>query len=490
MTQTHTSSTGNDGAAVRVRFAPSPTGYLHVGGLRTALYNYLFARHHGGAFVLRIEDTDRTRFVEGAQENLIDTLRWAGLDFDEGPGIGGPHGPYIQSERLEIYRTHVERLLAEGRAYRCFCTAEELETQRREQAEAKRPPMYDRRCRMLRPEDVEARLAAGAAHTVRMKVPLAGEVVFQDIIRGEIRVSCAVVDDQVLLKSDGFPTYHLANVVDDHAMAISHVIRGEEWLPSTAKHVLLYEALGWAPPQFAHLPLLLNPDRTKLSKRQGDVAVEDYRAKGYLAPALVNFVALLGWNTSDDTEIFSLETLASLFTLDRVGKAGAVFDPAKLDWFNGQYLRAMAPADLAALCAPHLAAAGADISDTARVEAIVAALATHLVRPADIADEAVFFFAERVAPESDEVRAALAADTAATVLDLFAEACGGVEPWERGAIKSAIQGVQKASGIKGKELFLPLRAALTGRAHGPELPVIAELLGREVCIRRARDARS
>jgi len=312
--------------AVRVRFAPSPTGYLHVGGLRTALFNFLFARHSGGKFILRIEDTDRARYVEGAVDNLINTLRWAGLDYDEGPSAGGELGPYVQSERLEIYDEHVRILLESGAAYRCFCSPERLETMRKEQEKKKLQPKYDRTCLRLSPKEIEDNLTANKPFVVRMKVPDDATIRFSDIVRGEVEFSTERVDDQVLLKSDGYPTYHLANVVDDHLMKISHVIRGEEWLPSTPKHVLLYEAFGWEMPVFAHLPLLLNPDRSKLSKRQGDVAVEDYRDKGYLKEALVNFVALLGWNPGDAREIFSLKELEKEFSLDKVNKSGAVFN--------------------------------------------------------------------------------------------------------------------------------------------------------------------
>ncbi|MBL0175864.1 MAG: glutamate--tRNA ligase [Ignavibacteria bacterium] len=469
---------------IRVRFAPSPTGYLHVGGLRTALYNYLFARAQGGVFVLRIEDTDRTRLVEGAVENLLRTLSWAGLECDEGPAQGGPFGPYVQSERLELYAAHIQTLLADGKAYRCFCTTERLAELKKAQAAEKRPPMYDRRCRTIPVEEAERRAHEGEACTVRMKVPLLGEVVFTDEIRGEVRVSASVIDDQVLLKSDGYPTYHLANVVDDHLMRISHVIRGEEWLPSTPKHLLLYDFFGWTPPRFAHLPLLLNADRSKLSKRQGDVAVEDFRAKGYLRDALVNFVALLGWNTSDNREMFTLPELVAAFSLARVGKAGAVFDHDKLDWFNAQYLRAL-PADaLAALCTPHLEAAGVDVGDRARTDAVLAAVLSHLTVPADVVEAARIFFEAMPLAEEGEAREALAAPGARVVLESFARLAGDVSPWTRDAVKECIKAVQKDAGVKGKELFMPIRAALTGRAHGPELPVIAELLGRDVCLER------
>lgn len=334
---------------IRTRFAPSPTGFLHVGGLRTALYNYLFARKNGGKFVFRLEDTDQKRAVKGAFENLIDALKWAGLTYDEGPDIGGKFAPYIQSQRFEIYRKYANELLEKGAAYRCFCTAQRLEQMRQEQETHKLAPKYDRKCLHLSKSEIEKLLEQKTLFVVRQKIPqpVAGNdsMAWKDLVRGEISFKYETIDDQVLLKSDGFPTYHLANVIDDHLMEITHVIRGEEWLSSTPKHIILYNAFGWSPPQFAHLPLLLNKDRTKLSKRQGDVAVEDYRKKGYLPEAVVNFIALLGWNPGGEgvqkgapsQEIFSLNELAEKFSLEKVHKGGAVFDLEKLDWMNWQW---------------------------------------------------------------------------------------------------------------------------------------------------------
>jgi glutamyl-tRNA synthetase len=336
---------------IRVRFAPSPTGFLHVGGLRTALYNYLFAKHTGGTFILRMEDTDQKRLVKGAVEKLIESLKWAGLENDEGVVLEdgkvsqrGDCGPYVQSQRLELYKKYAKQLVDEGKAYYCFCKPERLEEMRKIQEAQKQPPMYDQFClKNLSKEQVEENLKNNTPCTIRMKVPENEMVEFVDLIRGKVSISTNTVDDQVLIKSDGFPTYHLANVVDDHLMQISHVIRGEEWVPSTPKHIILYKAFDWDVPQFAHLPLLLNPDKTKLSKRQGDVSVEDYVKKGYLKEAIINFVALLGWNPGKGStqEIFSLEELIKVFELEKVHKAGAVFDLKKLNWINGQYIKKM-----------------------------------------------------------------------------------------------------------------------------------------------------
>ncbi len=472
--------------APRVRFAPSPTGYLHVGGLRTALYNYLFARGLGGRVILRIEDTDRTRFVEGAAENLASTLAWAGIAFDEGPGIGGDFGPYVQSERSEIYSAHAQQLLNEGKAYRCFCTPEELEASREKQVAEKRDPAYDRRCRALSEADVQSRMDNGMPFTIRMKVPLVGQMYFHDLVRGEITMHFDSIDDQVLIKSDGFPTYHLANVVDDHLMEITHVIRGEEWLPSAPKHHLLYDFFGWEAPAFAHLPLLLNADRTKLSKRQGDVAVEDYRSKGYLPAALVNFVALLGWNPGDDRELFTLAELEKTFSLERVSKAGAVFDIEKLNWFNAQYLRALPPAELAEVCGPWMRAAGFEAETPARAEAVVSAFASYLTVPSDIGAHLRFLTLGQVTLESAEDRDLVASSDSQKVLVRFADLAETQDPWATPEVKALIKQVQSDTGIKGKGLFMPLRLALSAEQHGPDLGLMAELLGREETVRRIR----
>jgi glutamyl-tRNA synthetase len=326
---------------IRTRFAPSPTGYLHVGGLRTALYSYLHAKKNEGEFILRIEDTDQKREVKGATAHLLEMLEWAGLYPDEGPGNGGPHKPYIQSQRTEIYQKYANQLLEEGHAYRCFCTAERLKEMREHQEKSKKAPMYDRHCLYLSEEEIQKNLDEKKSFVIRQKIPLEKLVKFKDLVRGNVTFAAKTLDDQVLLKSDGFPTYQLANVIDDHLMEITHVIRGEEWLPSTPKHILLYEALNWDPPEFAHIPLLLNKDRSKLSKRQGDVSVEDYIKKGYQKEAIINFIAFLGWHPGgeSETEIFNLEELIDHFSIEKVHKAGAIFDIDKLDWFNWQWKR-------------------------------------------------------------------------------------------------------------------------------------------------------
>ncbi len=333
---------------VRVRFAPSPTGYLHIGGLRSALYNWLYARRHGGTFILRVEDTDRSRYVEGAIESLYRSLVACGLTPDEGVAIEdetivdqGKFGPYLQSARKEKHLQYAYELIEKDAAYYCFCTSERLDEARKQQQLLKQPIMYDRHCRSLSKLEAENRAAVGDEHVIRLKVPTEGSIVMNDLIRGDVEIPWAQVDDQVIIKSDGFPTYHLAATCDDHDMEITQVIRGEEWLSSLPKHLFIFQSFGWKAPEYAHLPLLLNADRSKLSKRQGDVAVEDYLAKGYLPEALINFVALLGWNPTADREVFDKEELATLFDITRVNKGGAVFNTEKLDWLNAQYIKAL-----------------------------------------------------------------------------------------------------------------------------------------------------
>ncbi|WP_047133244.1 glutamate--tRNA ligase [Candidatus Kryptonium thompsonii] len=466
--------------SIRTRFAPSPTGFLHVGGLRTALYNYLFAKKHNGQFILRIEDTDQTRIVPGAIENLIETLHWAGIEFDEGPNKGGPYGPYIQSQRLELYRKHAQELIEKGYAYYCFCSPERLEKMREEQIKLKQQPRYDGTCRRLSQEEVKKKLDEGIPKTIRMKIPEWGELTFHDLIRGDVTINFKTLDDQIILKSDGFPTYHLAVVVDDHYMKISHVIRGEEWLPSTPKHILLYEYLNWKKPQFAHLPLLLNPDRTKLSKRQGDVAVEDYRAKGYLPEAIVNFIALLGWNPGDEREFFKLDELINEFSLERVNKAGAIFDIKKLNWMNSHYIKNSDLDRITQLAIPFLKEKGYDVSNFQKVKIIVEAVRTHLEYLAQIVDYVDIFFTEIVEIENGEAREILKLDTSKTVLEKFIQKLQNLDgEIDREKFKQLMKEIQNETSIKGKNLFMPIRIALTGKTHGPELPLLVEYFGKE-----------
>jgi len=474
-------------ADIRVRFAPSPTGFVHLGSLRTALYNYLFARHHQGKFILRIEDTDQARYTEGSVENLLETLKWAGLDFDEGPQTGGPFQPYFQSQRRSIYAEQAAGLVGNGYAYRCFCSEERLQKVREEKTARKEIAKYDGLCRNLDPAVAEAR-AGKEPSVIRMKIPADGDTVVEDVIRGTVTFQNTRLDDQVLIKSDGYPTYHLANVVDDHLMEITHVIRGEEWLMSTPKHVLLYKYFGWDLPVFAHLPLLLNPDRSKLSKRQGDVAVEDYRTAGYLPDALVNFVALLGWNRGDDQELFSRQELIDSFSLERVGKAGAVFDREKLDWMNGNYIRNMSEEIYCDLALAELRKNDLDAGDPAENRKIVLAVRNSLNTFSDLKDRVTLFFTDRIEQYSQDAREWLKRDTSRILFAALLSALEKLEKVDLESFKVIMKEVQDETGIKGKDLWMPVRAAMTGLTEGPELPVVIEILGRDKMITFVKQA--
>jgi glutamyl-tRNA synthetase len=474
---------------VRVRFAPSPTGYLHVGGLRTALYNYLFARKQGGIFILRVEDTDRARYVEGAVDNLIRTLHWAGIEFDEGPGKSGSAGPYIQSERLDLYRGYVEQLLQSGNAYYAFDTPEELDDMRKQQERLKQPVKYDRRALRLTAREIEERIASGVPHVVRMKVPDGTSVALDDLIRGRVEFSSDLIDDQVLLKSDGYPTYHLANVVDDHLMGVTHVIRGEEWLSSTPKHLLLYRYFKWDMPQFAHLPLLLNPDKTKLSKRQGDVAVEDYQRKGVLAEALINFVAFLGWNPGDERELFALSELIQEFSLDRVGKSGAVFNLDKLSWYNAQYFRRKPDDDILVMLKEHLAGRetkSGPLSDDYLL-LVIGAMRERVTCANDFVENSPYFFFPPEQYDADVVKKRWKPESAAYLQSVADEIKGIVLP-TKDAYEAALHRVADARAIKPADVIHPLRLALSGMGTGPGLYDILYILGKDESIRRINAA--
>lgn len=471
---------------VRVRFAPSPTGFVHVGSLRTALYNYLFAKHHNGVNVLRVEDTDRTRYVDGAVDNLIRTMEWAGITFDEGPVQGGEYGSYTQSERTEIYRRHADELVRNNKAYHCFCTSERLDTMRKAQQAAGQPPMYDRFCRNLSKEEVEQRIASGEPHVVRLRIPIGEMIRFTDLVRGDIEFDSKTIDDQVLMKSDGFPTYHLANVVDDHMMHITHVIRGEEWLPSTPKHVILYQSFGWEHPHFAHLPLLLNPDRSKLSKRQGDVAVEDYKDKGYLPEALVNFVALLGWNPSATEEIFSMDDLIKGFNLEKVNKGGAVFNREKLDWMNSEYLRKMQPSEILEYVRPIAVMRGYNVSDE-YLTAVIRLMQERARTTNDFVDFASYFYTAPTSFEEKYKEKHWNDNSKATLSELVGQFSGSPE-WTHTSLESIVRSQAEKQGISAGKLIHPIRLAVTGQGFGPGLFELLEVIGREQTVSRIKNA--
>ena len=472
---------------VRVRFAPSPTGWLHVGGARTAYFNWLFARQHGGRFIVRVEDTDIARSTEESESGVLDDLAWLGLDHDEGPDREGPLGPYRQSERLDLYRERAGQLVGEGAAYRCFCTDAELEERRATARAAGRPPHYDGQCRRLSTEERAAFARAGRSASIRFAVE-PRDWVLEDVVRGTVRFPAGMVGDFVLLRSTGLPTYNFACVVDDAAMRISHVIRAEEHLPNTPRQLMLYRALNVAPPQFAHVPLILNPDRSKMSKRSGEVAVavSDWRRAGYVPDALLSYLALLGFHPGDDREILSRAEMLEAFTLERVGRSGSVFDAAKLGWVNAHILHHASGTQIAAWGAaflPPLASAWEPARTAALLEAVRGNLATLADLPGELAP-----FLEDTVPFDPEADAVLHAELARTLCETLATELEGLAPWSGDAVKSAIQSVGRRLGLKGSGLFQPVRAAVTGRVHGPELPLVAELLGRERCVTRLRDA--
>jgi glutamyl-tRNA synthetase len=457
---------------VRVRFAPSPTGYLHVGGLRTALYNYLFARHNNGKMILRIEDTDRTRFVEGATENLIKYLEWSGISFDEGPHIGGNYGPYIQSERFDLYKKYGMQLIENGQAYYAFDTSEELDFMRERQQKAGIAPKYDRTSMKnqftLGEDKTKDLLAQNVPFVVRLKVPFEGEIKFKDMIRGEVTVRSRDVDDQILLKSDGFPTYHLANVVDDHLMGISHVIRGEEWLPSTPKHILLYQSFDWEAPDFAHLPLLLNKDKSKLSKRQGDVAVEDYVRKGYFKEAFVNFIALLGWNPTSDREIFSMQELIETFSLEKVNKSGAIFDITKLNWMNSQYLRTKSLNELADFIIPFLQNINFNFISKDYLMKVIDLIKERIDNLIELPEFAPYMFAKPKEYDQDFIKKHWKENTQNTIEKYFVE-LKNITKWDYQTLHDFTQKYCEENNLKLREIVHPLRIMITGKSVGAGL---------------------
>lgn len=467
----------------RVRFAPSPTGFLHVGGLRTALYNYLLAKKTKGAFLLRIEDTDQTRLVEGATENILDVLAWAGVEPDEGAGKGGELGPYVQSQRLPIYRQHADQLVAQGHAYPCFCTSEELSA-RREAAQAEgRSTMYDRKCRGIAPAEAAAKVQAGTPHVIRMKIPDERTLVVNDMVRGEVEFQSQVVDDQVLLKSDGFPTYHLAVVVDDHLMQITHVIRGEEWLVSTPKHLLLYEYFGWEPPRFAHLPLIVNRERKKLSKRDGDVSVEAYREKGYLPEALINFLALIGWSPGDERELFTMDELIEAFTVERINVSAGVFDLDKLNHIQRQHFKAATVARLVEVCQPYVPQA-----DPEYLGRVLNLMRERILLPPEIAG-LTYFFEDPASYEEKAVKKRWK-ESSAELVTAFAEELSHLSEWTAASTEACLTRLTNERGLAAAELIHPTRLAITGVAAGAGLFETMEVLGQETCVRRLRKAAS
>jgi len=478
--------------SVRVRFAPSPTGIPHVGNIRTALFNWLFARHHGGSFIVRIEDTDVTRRVKGAVEVILDSLRWLGLDWDEGPEVGGDYGPYFQSQRLETYQETADRLLEQGNAYLCYCSPERLEEMRKEQVRRKQPPGYDRHCRHLSEKERAEKEAQHITPVIRFKTPLSERIKFEDLIRGDVVFDSETIDDFVLLKSDGYPTYHLANVVDDHLMRISHVLRADEWLSSTPRHMLLYDALGYTAPKFAHLPMILGGDRAKLSKRHGATSVLEYRDQGYLPQAMVNFLALLGWSLDDKTELMSREDLVRNFSIERIAKTGAIFSQEKLAWMNGVYIRQLSVGDLVEQLMPFL-----ERGLPKEVERplsrdyvcqIVPLIQERMRTLKEGVDFAEFFFVDEMDYDTDLLGKGLAKEVAMAAL----EAARGrleVTHFDALSLEGVLRPLAAELGLKTEQLFVLLRVATTGRSAAPPLFETLAVLGKERCLKRIDEAR-
>jgi len=522
---------------VRVRFAPSPTGYPHVGNIRTALFNWLFARHCGGSFIVRIEDTDVTRKVRGAVEAILDSLRWLGIDWDEGPEVGGDYAPYVQSERRDLYQKCAQQLLEGGHAYKCYCSSERLSQMRAEMAERKESMRtYDRRCRDLTQEERDKLEAQDITHVVRFKTPLEGTTSFNDLIKGDVTFDNCTLDDFILLKSDGYPTYHLANIVDDHLMQISHVLRADEWLSSTPRHILLYQALRYEPPEFAHLPMILGPDRAKLSKRHGATSIIEYRDRGYLPEAMVNFLALLGWALDDKTEIFSKEELVQYFSIERISKTSAIFNKDKLDWINGFYIRkdAVIEAPTAQASATALVPQMSSNFVERLSESLDRDLPTEVKRPiskeyvqqiapliyerlkkfGEAAELCKFFFIEPVPqtilptdiPSEEKFGMPTIYPGDKLVYDaklllgknLTKEAAmAGLEaalrrlqdvPFDASSLDLELRFLAGELGLKTGDFFGLLRVAVTGRTAAPPLFQTMAVLGRERCLRRVEAA--
>ena len=481
---------------VRVRYAPSPTGDFHVGGARTALFNYLFARHHGGRFIVRIEDTDQKRYNPQALAWLLNGLRYLGLEWDEGPGVGGEYGPYVQTERLDLYQTYCRQLLDSGRAYRCFATPEELEEMRRER-QPKGLPTYDRRYRDFDPAEAEARAAAGEPHVVRIKLPLDGEIVVNDLIRGEISFQNEKLQDAVIMKSDGIPTYHLAHLVDDHLMEISHVLRGDEWVNSLPLHIHLYHALGWEPPAMAHLPLILNPaGKGKMSKREGrapdgkvlPVFVRTFQQLGYLPEAMVNYMALVGWSFDDKTEFMSREELIERFSLERVNASPAAWNYDKLNHFNGHYLREMRPDALARLLMPYLEAANIK-ADLETMVKIAPTIQERLTLLSEIPEWVDFFFVDEL-PAFDLELLVPKKMTLAEVPNILQNAREVLAEttFDHDSLDAALRDKAKELGLKAGQLFQPIRIAVCGKTVAPPLFDTLEILGKATVLKRLDNA--
>lgn len=477
---------------IRVRFAPSPTGALHIGSARTALFNWLFARHVGGTFVLRIEDTDATRSTDESTRSILEGLEWLGLDWDEGPGVGGDYGPYYQSQRLHLYHQFAERLQARGMAYPCFCTQEELDTRRKLLLEQGKPPKYDRKCYHLSEDERRARIEAGQPHVLRFYSEDEGETVFEDVIRGEVRFANHVLDDFVIIRSDRQPTYNFAVVVDDHLMAITHVIRGEDHISNTPRQVQVYEALGLEIPVFAHLPMILGPDRSKLSKRHGARSVMEYAADGYLPEAVFNYISLLGWAYDDSQELFDVpDELVEKFTLEKISKNPAIFDVQKLEWMNGVYIRELPDHELAKRALPLMVQAGLldeAMSPEVREKyiATVRAVQSRIRTINEIVDATRYFFSDDITYDEAAVKKFLHRDYVPKLFQQLLDELSDLDPFTEETIEQAFDRLGQRFELKKADLMQPVRVALTGGSASPGMYETVALIGRQKSCDRLR----
>jgi nondiscriminating glutamyl-tRNA synthetase len=475
---------------VRVRYAPSPTGHLHIGNARAALFNYLYARHTGGKFIIRIEDTDQKRNIQGGEESQLNHLKWLGMDWDESVDIGGDYGPYRQMERLDLYQKYTDVLLSENLAYKCYCTEEELEASREEQMAKGDTPVYDGRCRNLSDDERAALEAEGRKPSIRFLVPQDRTITFDDMVKGEVSFESSGFGDFVIVKKDGIPTYNYAVVIDDHEMAISHVLRGDDHISNTPKQLLIYDALGFEQPKFGHTTLIVNENRKKLSKRDESIVqfIEQYKDLGYLPEALFNFIALLGWSPGGEEEIFSREEFIEIFDPNRLSKAPAVFDTQKLEWLNNQYMKKQDVERIVELCMPHLVKAGRisedpSIEDQEWVKRLVALHQEKMSYGAEIVDLTELFFKEEIEYEGEALEV-LQGEGVPSVMEAFLSQVENSESFEAEDIKAMMKTVQKETGQKGKNLFMPIRVATTGQTHGPDLPAAVSLLGKDVIAKR------
>ncbi len=476
---------------IRVRMAPAPTGRLHIGTARTTLYNWLFARHHGGAFILRIEDTDQSRSSQENVRQITDAIRWLGLDWDEGPEVDGPYAPYFQSQRLRLYRDAADRLLAQGDAYPCYCTPEELEERRREMQRQGLPPRYDRRCRDLSQPDRERLEAEGRPKAIRFAVPAEGATGWDDLVRGRVEFQNSELDDFVIMKSDGFPSYILACAVDDAGMAITHVLRGDDLISGTPRQLHVYEALGLPLPQFGHLPMILAPDRSKLSKRHGATGIDEYRALGFVPEALVNFIALLGWSPGDDRELMSREEIIETFSIEGIGKSGAVFDMEKLEWMNGVYLRQMSAEEYVARARPYLEAALGASAESFEDDYVASAALLEQERAktlAELPELTEFFFRDPEDYEDKGERKWFRREGAGELLAAVREALQALDRFDEASIESAVRAVAEKLDTKAGPVIHATRLATTGRTKGPGLFELLAVLGKGRVLQRLERA--